>query len=189
MASLKLFMMMLGCTPKGRNTEQHDTYFTIASRISDTVEGIKEFWPEANGNIHVDAWREVTQVDGFSVEVKPRQAVPEVAEKSSSKLFFINLGGYKENEFDEFHYKLLIPAIDKASATKQAKTTAFYTHTGFKGAESHIDDKFGVDVDDIYEIQDILSPEIKEQYSLVISPSSIAKNDELHLGYFPLSKL
>jgi hypothetical protein len=184
MASLKLFMMMLGCTPGGRNTEQHDIYFTIAASLGETVEEIKQFWPEANGNIHVDAWREVTQV-----EVKPRAGMPVFLEKSSFNLFFINLGGYKENEFDEFHYKLVIPAIDKASAIKQAKTTAFYKHTRFKGAESHIDDKFGVDVDDIYEIQDILPVEIKEKYSIAITPLLTGVKDELHLGYFKLSEL
>lgn len=180
--------MLLGCTPPGRNTEQHDTYFTIAASMGDTVEGIKKFWPEAKGNIHVDAWREVNQVDGYRVEVKPKSLMPADA-GPSVKLFFINLGGYKEKEFDEFHYKLLIAAIDKASAIKQAKATAFYKHTRFKGAESHIDDKFGVDVDDIYEIQDILPADIKEQYSLVISPASSVKDDELHLGYFQLSQL
>lgn len=177
---------MLGCTPPGRNTEQHDTYFTIAASIGDTVEGIKQFWPEANGDIHVDAWREVTGLDGYSVEVKPRQTA---GAENAFRLFFINLGGYKENEFDEFHYKLLIPAIDKASAIKQAKTAAFYKHTRFKGAESHIDDKFGVDVDDIYQIEDILSAEIKEKYTVVITPSTSVKNDLLHLGYFQLSQL
>lgn len=33
MQPLKLFMLMLGCTPIGRNTEQHDVFFTIASSI------------------------------------------------------------------------------------------------------------------------------------------------------------
>lgn len=179
---------MLGCTPPGRNTEQHDTYFTIAASMGETVEGIKKFWPEANGKIHVDAWREVTQLEGFSIEVNSKSLTqPDPAH--SVKLFFINLGGYKENEFDEFHYKLLIPAIDKASAIKLAKNTAFYKHTSSNGAQSHIDDKFGVDVDDIYEIQDILQKEIKDQYSLVIRPSLSANDDKLHLGYFQLSQL
>jgi hypothetical protein len=186
MASVKLFMMMLGCTPPGSNTEQHDTYFTIAASIGDTVEGIKQFWPEANGDIHVDAWKEVTGLDGYLVEIKPRQTA---GGGNAVKLFFINLGGYKENEFDEFHYKLLIPAIDKAAAIKQAKTTAFYKHTRFKGAESHIHDKFGVDVDDIHQIEDILSEDIKEKYTVVVTPSSGVKNDQLHLGYFQLSQL
>jgi hypothetical protein len=29
---------------------------------------------------------------------------------SLAQLFFINLGGYKENEFEEYHYKMLAVA-------------------------------------------------------------------------------
>lgn len=47
-----------------------------------------------------------------------------------------------------------------------AKETAFYLHTGFEGAISHIDDKYGLDVDDLYEIYDILPVADKEKYSV-----------------------
>ena len=50
-----------------------------------------------------------------------------------------------------------------AEATKKAKATSFYKHYGFKGATSHIDDKFGIDVDDIFNVADILSAELKEK--------------------------
>jgi hypothetical protein len=190
MIPIKLFMMMLGCTPKGRNTEQHDIYFTVAESIADTVEDIMTFWPEANGKIHIDAWREVTQVDQFAVEVVPKKESSGItAETNSPKLFFINLGGYRENEFDEFHYKMLVAAPDKGSAIRAAKETAFYKHTGFQGAPSHIDDKFGVDVDDIYQIEDILPDEIKAKYTIRLLPDEALQQDEIHLGYFKLSDL
>ena len=179
---------MLGCTPKGRHTEQHDVYFTVAPTIRDTVPGIIQFWPEAEGRIHIDAWREVNRVDDFQVEVVLKRdplAYPEAGEK----LFFINLGGYKEGEFEEFHYKLLVAAADKSAAIQQAKQTAFYKHTRFKGAESHIDDKFGVDVDDIYEIADILPAGLKENYRIKLTPRSTGGADKLHLGYFKLANL
>ena len=181
---------MLGCTPKGRNTEQHDIYFTVAASIADTVQGIKDFWPEANGKIHIDAWREVTQVDGFAVEVHSREnLLSDAAAAEEVKLFFINLGGYKENEFDEFHYKMLIAATEKSAAIRTAKESAFYRHTGFQGAPSHIDDKFGVDVDDINQIEDILPAAIKEKYAIRLIPGGSARQDLLHLGYFKLSEL
>lgn len=179
---------MLGCSPKGRNTEQHDIFFTIAPSIRDTVPDILAFWPEANGKIHIDAWREVTGVGTFNVEVaaKNEKADPEIPE---SKLFFINLGGYKENEFDEFHYKMLVAAPDKGEAIQQAKLSAFYKHTGFKGATSHIDDKFGIDVDDIYAIEDILPESLKEQFSIRLKTRTADGGDEIHLGYFKLDAL
>ncbi|PKV76044.1 DUF1543 domain-containing protein [Pontibacter ramchanderi] len=187
MQNPKLFMLMLGCRPAGRNTEQHDMFFAIGEQVKDLVPAIKAFWPEAKGNIHIDAWREVTRVNGFQIKVVPKAAIPAVA--GADKLFFLNLGGYKQGEFDEFHYKMLAVAPDQAGAVKQAKETAFYKHTGFKGANSHIDDKFGVDVDEVFEVKDILSAEDKQQYSLSITAGIAGPEDELHLGYFQLHKL
>ena len=183
----KLLMMMLGCTPKGRNTEQHDVFFTIANEISAVKAEVVGFWPEAKGKIHLDAWREVTEVDGFQIEAV---AFESAEFQNLHKLFFINLGGYKANEFDEFHYKLLVVAGDKAEAIKKAKATAFYKHNGFKGAPAHIDEKYGVDVDDMFEIQEILSDAVKNRYKLKINPvRAELPKDEIHLGYMQLHKL
>lgn len=185
MANPKLFMIMLGAKPAGRYIEQHDIFFTVADSIKETVTAIKEFWPEGGSNLHVDAWREVTLVDGYHVALVSK----ETPVSTSKRLFFINLGGYQENEFDEPHYKLLLAADNMAAAVKAAKETAFYKHTGFKGATSHIDDRYGVDVDDVYEVNDILSEQIKARYQLVLEPAAAATADEIHLGYFQLHKL
>lgn len=88
-------------------------------------------------------------------------------------MFFLNLGGYKEREFEEYHYKVLVVAKTKAEAIKKAKQTTFYKHCSFKGAESHIDDKYGVDVDDIHNIEEILSKKFKSQYRLKITKTNI----------------
>lgn len=176
---------MLGCTPPGRHTEQHDIYFTISTTLENTVPGIKVFWPEAQGKIHIDAWREVNFVNGFKVEVVAKY---EATEQTDLKLFFINLGGYKPGEFDEPHYKLLIVAPDMATAVKQAKQTAFYKHTGFAGASSHIDDRYGVDVDDVFEVDDILPKAIRENFSLLITEAKEELPDVFNLGYLKLFK-
>ena len=84
---------------------------------------------------------------------------------------------------------MIVAAPDKATAIKQAKATAFFRHTGFKGAVAHIDDKYGVDVDDIFELSEILPAAVKEQYTLVLTPATSGAEDELHLGYFRLDKL
>ena len=77
-----------------------------------------------------------------------------------------------------------------AEATKKAKATSFYKHFGFKGASSHIDDKYGIDVDDIYNVADILPDTLKHQYSLKITPSKeLLPEDELHIGYLNLEKI
>jgi hypothetical protein len=181
----KLFMLLIGCKPPGRHTEQHDVFFGIADSVKELIPSIKEFWPEAAGKMHIDGWREVTFVDGYTVTVQTKN---ETATNSIAKLFFINLGGYKQNEFEEFHYKMLVAAKNKTEAINRSKKTAFYLHTGFEGASSHIDDKYGVDVDDIYEIEDILQEQMKNHNNIILSKNeALQTEDELHLGYFKLS--
>jgi hypothetical protein len=184
---LKLYMVMLGCTPEGRYTEQHDIFFGIGKNLKDLVPQMIDFWPEAKGKIHIDAWREVTVVDDFSIEIVTKKAS---AEQVLNNLFFINLGGYKENEFEEYHYKMLTVAENLGVASKNAKATTFYKHCGFKGATSHIDDKYGIDVDDIYNVADILSEHYKEWYSLKISKiETTFEEDHLHIGYLKIDKI
>ena len=183
---MKLFMIMLGCRPKGRFTEQHDIFFGIAKSLKDLIPEMKLFWPEAKGKIHIDVWREVTVVDNYSIEVVPKKNNI----NQENQLFFINLGGYKENEFEEFHYKILAVGQQMADAVKTAKETTFYKHCGFKGATSHVDDKFGVDVDDLYNVSEILELDLKDKFSLKITKSEVPLvEDVLNIGYLKLEKI
>jgi hypothetical protein len=186
MVEPKLFMVLIGCKPEGRHTEQHDIFFGIAESMKALIPQIIAFWPEAKGDLHIDGWREVTQVDGLDVQVVERKAAEY---PSNHKLFFINLGGYKKGEFEEFHYKMLAAAIEKADAIKEAKKTAFFKHTHFEGANAHIDDKYGIDVDDMYKIEELLTPTILDKYAVVLTEAKEVKTDALHLGYFKLSSL
>lgn len=179
-------MLLIGCRPPGRHTEQHDVFFSIGESLKDLMPAVNNFWPEAKGKFHLDAWREVNLVDGWQVQVTEKGKNG----SSQQNLFFINLGGYKENEMEEFHYKMLATGNNKNEAIKKAKTTAFFKHTGFKGATSHIDDKYGVDVDDLENVQDILPAEIRQLYAIHLSPAPAgAAEDTLHLGYFKLTSI
>lgn len=180
-----LFMVMLGATPPGRLTEQHDIFFGIGKNLKELIPAMNAFWQEAKGQIHIDAWRKVSFVDDFKIEIVSR----EENLLNPEKLFFINLGGYKENEFEEYHYKVVTVAQNKAEAIKKAKATSFFKHCGFKGATSHIDDKYGVDVDDIYEIEDILSPQFKEKFKLKLTKINSDQKDGLEIGYLKIDKL
>ncbi|MEO0038440.1 MAG: hypothetical protein RIQ59_1651 [Bacteroidota bacterium] len=182
---MKLYMIMLGCRPKGRYTEQHDIFFGIGNSIKELIPQMNEFWPEAKGNFHIDAWREVNFVEDYQIEAVPKGT----ATANSSQLFFINLGGYKENEFEEYHYKLLSVGDSLSEVTQKAKETAFYKHFGFKGATSHIDDKFGIDIDDTYKVKEILLPFYINNYDIQISKTEILEEDKLHIGYLNLDKI
>ncbi len=82
-------MIMLGCTPKGRFTEQHDIFFGIGNSLKELVPDMNTFWPEAKGRIHIDAWQKVTFVDGFAIEVVSKEENLEQEEQ----LFFLSLSG------------------------------------------------------------------------------------------------
>ena len=175
---LKLYMILLGCIPKGRLTEQHDIFFGIGTSVKELKADMYASWPDG-GQLHIDSWREVTHVDGHRVTIVPKTE----AEPSAKKLFFLNLGGYKPGEFEEYHYKMLAVGEKMSEAIKQSKRTAFYKHYGFKGAESHIDEKYGIDIDDMLKVEDILPQQFREQYQLSIAPEATAIEDELHFGY------
>ena len=182
---LKLFYVILGATPKGRNIEQHDVFFGIAQSLKELVPDMKEFWKEADGKIHIDCYQEVLFADGFEVEIVER-----TEQGSEDKLYFINLGGYKKGFFEEFHEQHLMVGNSMAEIVKKAKNTHFYKTMGFEGAVSHIDDKHGVDIDDIFNVHDILPQKMKEQYSIVLKKST--SNNQLNpteTGYLKIDKI
>ncbi|WP_313267408.1 DUF1543 domain-containing protein [Epilithonimonas vandammei] len=177
---MKLFYVILGATPKGRNIEQHDVFFGIAENFDDLIPEMKNFWKDAK--IHVDCYQEVRFADGFEVQV-----VPKKNENSEYQLFFINLGGYKLGHFEEFHEQHLMVGKSLSEVIKRVKQTDFYKTMGFANAVSHIDDKHGVDIDDIYNVNDLLSEISKEKYSIILEKSE-AENQEnvMKIGYLKI---
>ena len=182
----KLFFFLIGCRLSNRHTEQHDVYFGIGQKVSDLIPALKNFWPEAE-NFHIDCWREVTNVNGFQVRVFPKSTNP--SSDNNLSLFFINLGGYRHGQFEEFHFKDIFVAADQDEAIKLAKKTRFYKEYGFEGAVAHVDNKYGVDIDEIFPIQEILLAEDKSKYQIMITNEIPNQPDEIHLGYTTLSKL
>jgi len=179
-------MLLLGSKAPARHVEQHDFFFGIAHSLKELVPHIKKFWPEAGEKIHIDGWREVNAVEGYRVSVQLRE---EPVVPSMMKLFFINLGGYQKNKFEEQHYVLLTVKPNRAEAFSEAKDTLFFKTNHFAGANSHLDDKYGVDVDDLYEIDDILVSSQKEKYQIILTPDTSVEEDPINLGYLKLSTL
>jgi hypothetical protein len=183
MNQLRLFMILIGAELVQRHTEQHDVYFGIGEQWEDLVPRIKSFWPDAK-KLHVDAWRAVHHVDGFEIKIVSKLE-PVLQEEVSQKLFFLNLGGYKRDEFNEFHYKMITVAPDKAQAVVAGKKTAFFKHTSLPEAGSHVDDKYGIDVDDLHALEDIMSVDDMAPYRIAIVPAAPgAEEDKINLGYF-----
>ena len=191
---LTLFMVQLGGRPKGRLIEQHDIFFGIANQVSELVDDINQHWPEVKNKWHIDSYRAISKVDNYAIKLVESSSQAESA--NDLKLFFINLGGYQRGSFEEFHYKLLIVAATQADAIKQAKQSEFYKQFTYKdeaspfNAASHIDDKFAVDIDDIYNVNDLISnvrlliePITNESHELVNA------DDKEYVGYLSIKNL
>lgn len=182
---MKLFYILLGASVKGRIIEQHDVFFGIAEKLKDLVPYIKASWPEAEADLHLDAYQEVKFVDGYEIKI-----VEKTAGNSETQLFFINLGGYKSGFFEEFHEQHLMAGKKLSDIIKRAKQTEFYKTMGFPGAVSHIDDKYGVDIDDVFKVNDILPQEMKDKYSLVLEKSDKANQINFtKLKYLKIEKI
>jgi len=179
-------MTIIGCRPSGRLTEQHDVFFGLGEQLADLVPQINAFWPEVKGKFHIDSWREVSKVGDYAITVIDQSA----ANHKELGLFFFNLGGYLPQEMEEFHYKKLVVAPNLAVAQQEIKNSAFYKNYNFSGAVSHIDDKYGLDIDESYNVSELIRAEDKLCYGLqmTIAPKD-QPEDELHIGYLPLKNI
>lgn len=190
---LTLYMAQLGARPKGRLIEQHDIFFGVANHVSELVEDINQHWPEVKNKWHIDSYRAITKIDGYAIKLV--ESDEQVSKDADLKLFFINLGGYQQGSFEEFHYKLLIVAASQAEAIKQAKQSEFYKQFTFKDdalpfdAASHIDDKFEVDIDDIYNVNDLLSNAQLLIEPIVGTDGVDIKEDKEYVGYLSIKNL
>jgi len=180
-----LYMCLIGCKPEGRHIEQHDIFFGIASSADELIRQMEDFWPDG-GRLHLDAWRKVTKVEGMKVEVMERESADSPsADSSAHHLYFINLGGYQPATFEEFHHKMITVQPDKTGAIRAAKASDFYMEAN----GSHIDDQYGVDIDDLYDVEDILPAGLKEKYYLRFVPSPGGEEDSSVIGYTKLAQL
>lgn len=190
-----LYMIQLGGRPKGRLIEQHDIFFGVANQVNELIADINNHWPEVKNKWHIDSYRAISKVDNYAIKLVESNIQAECA--NDLKLFFINLGGYQQGSFEEFHYKLLIVADSQADAVKQAKQSEFYKQFTFKdkaspfNAASHIDDKFEVDIDDIYNVNDLVSNVkiIIEPFARALDKSINVIEDKKYVGYLSIKNL
>lgn len=181
-------MVLLGCKPEGRNTEQHDVFFGMAFSLRDLIPQMIDFWPEAKSKIHIDGWRTIERVGQYEIVLVPRVDISESKgdELSTLNLFFVNLGGYKEGELQEFHKGVLVVAHSLEEAQKIAKTDGFYLNgqsVSGPAARSHVDDKY--EVDDIVNLSEAV-----KGFCIVIKHTTGSEEEvDLHLGYQALSKI
>lgn len=192
---MQLFMLKIGARPKGRLIEQHDVMFVIANSLSDIIPVVNDTWQEVKNKWHLDAWRAVNRVGDYQISVIENS---KTVTPNEQQLYFVNLGGYLPNQFEEFHYKTLVVAESIPKATAQVKKSDFYRDYTFDNANpsvsgvatSHVDDKHLLDIDDIHPVADLMP----NGFGLAIRPLTEQEktempHDELHIGYLSLKQL
>jgi len=182
MNNLKLFVVLLGGKPEGRKIEQHDIFVGAAEELKDLVPDMELFWP--NVELHIDGYIAFNHINEYMIEFQPRIGnVP--LSKDEPKLYFINLGGYKSLELEEYHKKLFIVAKSLSEAVSKAKEDQFYLEgQNDSDSRSHVDDKEAID--DIICISETLR---NYKISLVKIPENFFPFSERKIGYLAFSKL
>ncbi|MGA7722666.1 MAG: DUF1543 domain-containing protein [Ignavibacteriaceae bacterium] len=182
MNNLKLFVVLLGCKPGERTVEQHDIFFGVAEELKYLLTDMKAFWPGVD--LHIDGYMALNYIGEFKFEFLPKTGTTSVHEEVP-KLYFINLGGYKNPELEEYHKKFLIVANSLAEAVSKVKEDPFYLEGQNKSADrSHVDDKEAID--DIICISESLS---NFRIELVRKTGDFFPFSETKIGYQSFSNL
>ncbi|GGY50517.1 DUF1543 domain-containing protein [Parvularcula lutaonensis] len=112
----KLFIIMVGGYPEGAHVEVHDIRFAIGRELRDCFPKIKAEWWGGQDRLHLDAWGALEWADGHDVVISRER--PEGA--GEMQLFFVNLGGYREDYFGELHENVFVVAANRNEAKVRA---------------------------------------------------------------------
>ena len=92
---MRLFSVFLGGRADKCNIELHDVVFTLGEKIEDCYNDLLGKWFGLPDRLHIDSWVEINMVEGYKVSLSKEK------NKSNKKLYFVNLGAYEKNRFEE----------------------------------------------------------------------------------------
>ena len=110
----KLFAVVLGGYAPRCNTELHDVVFVVGESIQETFPSLLGKWFGTPESCHVDAWTELSIVDGYRIRLEPHP------QEGGRKLFFINLGAYDPRHFGELHACTFLVSEDRRDVRERA---------------------------------------------------------------------
>ena len=166
---MKLFSVFLGGRAHKCNTELHDVVFSLGERIEDTYTDLLGKWFGLPDRLHIDSWVDLNIVEGYKISLSKKK------NKSNKKLYFVNLGAYEKNKFEELHESKFMVDVNKINVKKRAKELLLL------GKEQ-------VHLDDLYDVDDCI--EIKKVSGYYINLERTLKNSNLKFnnGYKPIPK-
>lgn len=108
-------MITLGGKAKNSNIEVHDVQFIIAKDIAETYKVLKENWYGIDLKLHIDSYKEIKVVQGYSIEITDN-----ITKDNNNDLYFVNIGGYNKNSMAEIHHYKFIVTNDFSSIKRSA---------------------------------------------------------------------
>jgi hypothetical protein len=164
----KLFAVCLGGRAEGCNTELHDIVFVTGPSIEKTYDQLLDKWFGLPRRLHLDAWAELDVIDGHEVSLVP------TPDPGGQRLFFVNLGAYREGELSEVHANGFLVAATREDAKRRAKASLL------KGEITELH------TDDLYEVDTCLEIGAVNGLHVVLTPTSRAGVLKVHGSYQPL---
>jgi hypothetical protein len=108
---MKLFVVYIGGAHEKSLIELHDMRFVVGQNIADSYDQLRNGWWGVPDSLHIDAWGALEYADGYDIHLSQ-----DIAANPKEKLYFINLGGYDQNQFTELHKNIFVVAKSESEA-------------------------------------------------------------------------
>jgi hypothetical protein len=170
MNKLELYAVVLGGRAKKSNTELHDVVFAAGETIENCYFQLLEKWFGLADKMHIDSYMVLDVVDGYEISLQEKKS-----ENLDKKLFFINLGAYKEGDFMEHHANTFLVGKLATEIKKRAKEKLL---NGFDEVHK----------DDLYEVDDMIAIEELAGYHIHLNSTTKTESLKPINGYHVLPK-
>ncbi len=115
---MNLYLVVLGGKIRGGHVEIHDVRWVIGETIESTIPHLKSEWIGKASGLHIDSYKTIKFVDGYRIKLVNKN---NAKNEGINKLWFVNLGGYKEGELLEQHHLELVIASSIQAAKEKAR--------------------------------------------------------------------
>jgi len=166
----RLFAVYLGGRAAKGNTELHDVVFATGPTIEDTYEQLLDKWFGMPKGLHLDSWMELDIVDGYKISLSQEKST------GGKKLFFVNLGAYKDNEFAEIHANIFLVADAAPEAKRRAKAELLKNWPS------------AVHTDDLYEVDSCIELGKVNSFHIALMPTEEKQTLRPNNGYHIIPK-
>ena len=119
---------MLGDRAEKANIEVHDVRWVVGSKIEDTYDTLRNDWFGSPKGLHIDSYKKIRHIDGYKINLinfkKDKRDKKQLVKnnKDKTRLWFVNIGGYKPTSMQEKHEFGLVTASTKLEAKNIAKS-------------------------------------------------------------------